>query len=452
MTRRIYEPYAYSDAARTECIWPLPDHPWSQLDGDVACEVAVIGGGYTGLSAALHLAQSGVSVTLLESEKPGWGASGRNGGFCCVGGDKLGFTKIAKRFGNDAAKAYFTTQCDAIDLVRNILDTHNIDADTHSDGELQLAHRPQAVSDLKSEAEQLRNLGVSSLFIPGDALADHGMSGTFQAGLHVRLGFALNPGKYVFGLARAAQEAGADIRAHSPVTRITREGGRYVLHATTGTLRAKKLILATNGYSSDDIPNWLRGRYMPLQSNILVTRVLSDEEIAAQGWTTDLMAYDTRNLLHYFRMLPDRRFLMGTRGNIAATPQGQLQMRGKIQRDLSALFPQWAHVETPNFWSGLVSLSRDLLPYIGPIGHWKNAWTGMNYHGNGLAMSTWAGAQLAQLAMGKTAGSKVHQSPLKRFPMAAFRRNYLHAAFLGYRLIDGPAPSSPETCNRRRTP
>ncbi len=441
MTRRIYEPYAYSNAARDECIWPLPKHAWPQLKGDTSVEVAIIGGGYTGLSAALHLAQSGVSVGVIESKTPGWGASGRNGGFCCIGGDKLGLKKIAQRFGDQAALAYFNTQCDAIDLVRNLLETHEIEADTHSDGEVQLAHRPQAIADLQREAKHMATFGVTARFIPGDALIDHGMSGQFHAGLHTPLGFALNPGKYAFGLARAAQNARADIFANSPVTQISREGASYVLHSPNGSLRAKKLIVATNGYSSDDLPDWLRGRYLPLQSNILVTRPLSDHEIIAQGWTTDLMAYDSRHLLHYFRMLPDRRFLFGTRGNVGASPAGQAQMRAQTKRDLAAMFPAWAQIETPYFWSGLVSLSRDLLPYIGPLGDWENAWAGMNFHGNGVAMGTWSGKQLARLALGKTAGSMVHQSPLRRFPLSGFRRNFLHAAVLGYRLLDGPPPS-----------
>lgn len=444
MTRRIYEPYAYSDAARAECIWPLPDHPWPRLEGDTNLEVAIIGGGYTGLSAALHLAQSGVSVGVLESETPGWGASGRNGGFCCVGGDKLGLEKIARRFGSEAAKAYFNTQRDAIDLVRTLLETHDIAADTHSDGELQLAHRPQAIAELKQEAEHMATLGIRCQLIPGEALADHGMSGQFHAGLHTPLGFALNPGKYVFGLARAAQNVGAEIFSNSPVTRISKAGADYILHSPKGTLRAKKLIVATNGYSSDDLPNWLRGRYMPLQSNILVTRPLTENEISAQGWTTDLMAYDSRNLLHYFRMLPDKRFLIGTRGNVGASPSGQAQMRAKTNRDLAALFPAWAQIETPYFWSGLISLSRDLLPYIGPLGDWDNAWAGMNYHGNGVALASWAGRRLAQHAMGKQDGpntpASIYLNRPKRFPFARHRRSLLHAGIWRYRLKDGPPP------------
>ncbi|MCI2395181.1 FAD-dependent oxidoreductase [Aliiroseovarius sediminis] len=440
MPRRIYEDYAYGDAARAECIWPLPQGHWPALEGDARAEVAIIGGGYTGLSAALHLAQAGAHVTLLEAHNPGWGASGRNGGFCCIGGDKLGIGPIRKLFGADAAHGYVTAQRAAIDLVRDLLTTHNIDADTHSDGELQLAHHPRVMSALQAEQDEWANYGVKTRLIERSDLAAKGVTGAFHGGLHVPLGFALNPGKYAAGLAEAACKAGVTVHAHSPVTNITRSEGTYLLETPTGRLTADKLILATNGYGTDGLPDWMTGRYLPLQSNILVTRPLTDEEIKAQGWTTDLMAYDSRHLLHYFRLLPDRRFLFGSRGNIRATQKTHATMRARLTREFGALFPAWAKVETPYFWSGLVSLSRDLLPYVGPIGDWENAWAGMNYHGNGVAMGTWVGAKLADMALGTCQQEPVHTRPLPRFPFPAIRRAYLYPALARYRLQDGPPP------------
>lgn len=438
MPRRIYEGYAYSDAARAECIWPLPDQTWPELTDAETTEVAIVGGGFTGLSAALHLAQSGAEVTLLEAHVPGWGASGRNGGFCCIGGDKIGLGAIRQRFGVAAAQAYFNAQRGAIDLVDDLLSTHGIDAETHSSGELQLAHRPDILPTLRAERDLWAEYGVDATLIPQQDLADQGASGTFHGGLHVPLGFALNPGRYLTGLATAAANVGALIRANSLVQSITRSGSTYKLKTPRGQLTARKLILATNGYGADGLPDWLTGRYLPLQSNILITRPLTEDEIFAQGWTTDLMAYDSRHLLHYFRLLPDRRFLFGARGNVRASAQGQAAMRARMRRDLAAMFPAWVNVETPFFWSGLVSLSRDLLPYAGPIGDWEDAWVGMNYHGNGVAMGTWVGARLADLAMGRDPLLPVHARPLPRFPLPSIRRSYLYPAILAYRLKDGP--------------
>ena len=440
MPRRIYEDYAYGDAARAECIWPRPQGDWPSLAEDAQTEVAIVGGGYTGLSAALHLAQARVQVTLLEAKTPGWGASGRNGGFCSVGGDKRGLNAIRKRFGADAALAYFNAQRAAIDLVAQLLVTHDIDADTHSDGELKLAHHPRMLADLRADQSEWAQYGVDADLIGRSELINRGMNGAFHGGLHVRVGFALNPGKYASGLANAARHAGVDVLGNSPVKKIAQANAKYVLDTPNGQLTADKIILATNGYSTDGVPDWITGRYLPVQSNILMTRPLSDAEITAQGWTTDLMAYDSRNLLHYFRLLPDRRFLFGARGNISASVQGQAAMRARLSRELGALFPAWANVDTPHFWSGLISLSRDLLPYAGPIGDWENAWAGLNYHGNGVAMATWVGARLADMALGQTSELPVHTRTLPRFPFPKLRRTYLHGAFLRYRLKDGPPP------------
>jgi len=439
--RRIYEPFAYDGAARQACSWDLPTGDWQDLQGDETAEFAIIGGGYTGLSAALHLAQAGAQgVMVLEAESPGWGASGRNGGFCCMGGAKADDAALARRFGQQAAQDFHDAQREAIDLVAQILDTHGIDAQTHSDGEVILAHRPGAVKGLKEEAAHLKARGVGSTFIPRGDLAKHGMAGPqFHGALHVPIGFALNPGKYAQGLAHAAQNAGADIRAHTPVRGIRRKNGLYILTTPKGRVTAKRLILATNGYSSDDLPGWLRARYMPVQSNIIVTRALSPDELNAQGWTTDLMAYDSRVLLHYFRLMPDGRFLFGMRGGVGAAPHDQARMHARIRKDFHRMFPAWADVETPDFWSGLACLSRGLTPYAGPIGDWHNAWAGLAYHGNGVAMGTYTGAILAKLALGNAPARHpaIMQAPLARFPLGRYRRLLLAASYRWYGMLDG---------------
>ncbi|MCI2399161.1 FAD-binding oxidoreductase [Aliiroseovarius subalbicans] len=436
--RRPYEDYAYSDAARAECFWTLPAHDWPRAQGDLTTEVVVIGAGFTGLSAALHLAQEGVQVTVLEEQIPGWGASGRNGGFCCMGGAKASPEKLAKRFGEAAAREFYNAEKAAIDLVAELLDTHNIDADTHSDGEVLLAHRPRAVDALRADADIYTALGESAQMLSKPQLDERGMAGPeFHAGLHLKLGFALNPAKYAHGLALAAQMAGADIRAHSPATKIAPQNGGFIVTTPQGRVTAKKLILATNGYSSDDLPDWLHARFLPVQSNILVTRPLTEDECAEQGWTSDLMAYDSRHLLHYFRLLPDGRFLIGTRGNVTATAQGQARMRDTTRADLARMFPAWRDVETPHFWSGLVCLARNLTPYAGPVGSWDNAWAGLAYHGNGVAMGSWTGARLADMVLGRKSPPKVHQAPLARFPLGRARRLLLRGAYHLYRWQDG---------------
>lgn len=204
-------------------------------------------------------------------------------------------------------------------------------------------------------------------------------------------------------------------------------------------LHADQVIIATNGYSSEDVPQWLTGRYMPSQSNVLVTRPLSDDELAAAGWTTDQMAYDTRNLLHYFRLMPDRRFLFGMRGGLLTGRAAERRATAKIRSDFDQIFPAWHAVETTHSWSGMVCLARDLLPFAGPVPKSKGLWAGMCYHGNGVAMGSYTGALLAQLVQGKQPEllyPKPMQAPLRRFELGRLRRAVMPFAYVGLMLAD----------------
>ena len=434
--RRIYESHAYEDGPRAGCYWAPPPDGFPPLEGDAECEFAIIGGGYVGLSAALELAGRGAHAVLLEAHAPGWGASGRNGGFCCLGGAAMGERAIARRFGQAAAEEFFRIERAAIDLVAETLERHGIAADTHSDGEMLLAHRPGARRILQEEAALYARHGIAHRLLGPEELAEEGMAGPFHGGLHVSLGFALDPAKYAHGLARAARAAGADIRARSPVLSVRRENGRFALQTPKGRLRARRLIVATNGYSSEDVPAALAGRYLPLQSNIIVTRPLSAEERARAGWHADLMAYDSRILLHYFRLLPNGRFLFGRRGALTAGPRAQRRMRATVIRHFRAMFPAWKDVEVTHFWSGLVNLAADRMPHVAPLEGWEGAWAAMAFHGNGVALGSWAGRQAARAALDGAPVPAALAAPLPRWPLGRARRLLLAPALGWYMLRD----------------
>lgn len=428
--QRLYEPYAYSDAPLEACVWnDVPDlAPRPALESLQRCDVAIIGGGFTGLSAALHLAERGVDVRVLEAQRIGWGASGRNGGFCCLGGGKISSAGLIKQYGEDARQSYHDAEKSAVALVADLLTRHDIRADRQSRGETVLAHTKRAMAALRQERPLLkRDYGVTPTLHEADELRGLGMGGRFHGGLTLPIGFGLNPRKYVQGLVRAAEANGATLHDASPVTAIKQNSG-FTLTIPTGTLTAKRLILATNGYSSEDIPDWLRARYLPLQSNVLATRPLTNEELAAQGWTTDQMAYDTRHLLHYFRLLPDRRFLFGMRGGVYATPRAMARLKRKIHDDFNAMFPAWKHVERPYFWNGLVCLARNRTPFVGPIPEMPGAFAGLAYHGNGVAMGSYAGRLLADLAQGTSPDCPYpppFAAPPRAFPFGRHRRALL---------------------------
>ena len=438
--RRIYSDYAYGPGPRDNCWWDetISAPAWPILNGSVEAEVAIIGGGFTGISAALHLAQSGVKVAVLEAESPGWGASGRNGGFCCLGGSKLSSAAMRRRFGDLATDTYQAGEIAAVTLVRDLLDRFEIDADTHSRGETQLAHSPRAMQRLRAEATDLARTGNEVDLLEADQLAEQGLNGAFYGALTTPVGFGLNPRKYLFGLSQSAQVAGVQLFQRSGVTRITQRDGKHVIATLNGTLRASQVIIATNGYSSEDLPTWLAGRYMPTQSTAMVTRPLSEDELQKQGWFSDQMAYDSRNLLHYFRLMPDRRFLFGMRGGLLSSARSEKAIRSKLRHDFDQMFPAWNEVETTHCWSGMVSLSRNLVPFVGPIPDVKGMFAGLCYHGNGVAMGTYAGRLLSDLVLGQTSDLPFSAAitSMPRFPLGRFRRLLMPPAYAALGLMD----------------
>ncbi len=425
--RRVFPAHTYGEGPRAACFWAAtvatPDDPMAE--GAITCDVAVIGAGFTGLSAALHLAQAGQDVRVFEAKSPGWGASGRNGGFCCLGGSAASDAMLRRMHGEEARRDWRATEKAAVETVRHLIARHGIEADTHSEGETLLAHSARAAAGFAARAARIEaDYGVTPALVAREGLAQAGMRGPFHAALTTPIGFALNPLKYALGLAGAARRAGARLHAQSPVTAI-RRGGAFQLTTPKACITARRLIVATNGYSSDDLPDWLRARYLPTQSNVIVTRPMSDDELAAQGWTTRQMCYDDRFFLHYFRLMPDNRMLFGMRGGLFSSARFDARMHRTTRAHFEAMFPEWCHVETPHSWNGLLSIAPDLTPYAGPIPEMPGAFAALSYHGNGVAMASHAGAILADLAMDRTPRPRypqIMQKPPRRWPLGRFRR------------------------------
>ncbi len=440
--KRIYGEFAYGDAPRDRCWWDQtcdsPSRP--ALGGDQRCDVAIIGGGFTGLSAALQLAQAGVKAIVLESRYVGWGASGRNGGFCCLGGGRLGDAALDRRVGRTDRLAFRAAELAAIEYVADVVARHNIDIDRHSEGETELAHRPRDMEDLGARIGTIKeNYGLTATVIEKKDLADHGLAGPFHGALTIPAGFALNPRKYINGLADAAEVAGAIIHYNTPALEIRHTAAGYDLHTPNGILQADKVIVATNGYSSEDIPGWLAGRFMPAQSSVIVTRPLTEDELSRAGWTSDQMVFDTRHLLHYFRLMPDRRMLFGMRGGLMTGAGAEGRAIARVRRDFDSTFPDWTHVETPFGWSGMVCLARDQMPFAGRIPGQANLFASLCYHGNGVAMGSYCGALLADVVLDRPAMGPypaIMQRPLTRFELGPLRRAIMPLAYLGFALAD----------------
>jgi len=443
--RQFYEAAAY-DPAWPASHWaekaPLP--ALAPLQGEARAEVAVIGAGYAGLNAALVLARDhGADVAVLEAAQPGWGASGRNGGFCCLGGAKLDDVAVVARHGMQGARDWRAYQRRAIAHVAGLLEAEGIEARQGPEGEALLAHSPSAFAAMRTAAEAEAALhGTAPRLIPAGALAEQGLAGPgfFGAALGAE-GFPLNPMRYVQGLERAAIATGARIYGQSPVRRLEAVQGGWRLTTPGGSLIAAKVLIAGNGYAPEDLQPWLSGRTLPVFSAILVTRPLTEAERSAQGFTSPLMAYDSRHLLHYFRHLPDGRFLFGMRGGLSARPRAEAATLARLRKHFEALFPAWKGAQTETAWSGLACLTGSLAPYVGPVPGAPGLFAAFGWHGNGVAAASLGGAEAARLIAGAPATlPALLTTPPRRFPLPRLRKLALRAAYAGYALRDGPLP------------
>jgi glycine/D-amino acid oxidase-like deaminating enzyme len=442
--KHLYHPSALDPENPVKSWWrdslaaPPPDY--SELEGDQQADIVIIGGGFTGLSASYHLAKEhGIKAIVLERAYPGWGASGRNGGFCCMGSSRVSWLDMPKKFGDEAARAFWRVQRDSVHLVSDLIAQCGLDVDKTGHGELALAHKPAMLADLREEAAYMNKFyGADERALDQPELFARGLrSPSFHGAIWNPVGFGLNPFKYVTGLAAAAARNGARIFATSPVTGWLREGTRHRLKTPKGSVLAGKVLIATNGYTPEDLHPDFGGRVLPALSSIVVTRPLTPAEQDAQGWTSTDPVYDLLKLLHYFRLLPDGRLMFGGRGGLAADSRSLERQSLSVEAAMRRYFPAWAEVEITHRWSGFVALASDLVPHVGAWDEEPGAYFALCYHGNGVAMASWSGrAAAALIAGGKDERPDFTRRPPPRFPLPFLRPLYLRAAYLGYGVKD----------------
>lgn len=360
-------------------------------------DVAVIGAGFTGVSAALELAKQGASVALLERHTVGWGASGRNGGMATTG-LAIGFGTAVKRYGNSRAVEMFNEYNDAIDTIEKLVGDHGIDCNYSRYGKLSLAFHPSHYDGMLRSQELLATLADHHVrVIPKSDIHSEIGSDFYHGAMLDPMGAGLHVGKFVHGLAGAAADAGAFICENAGVTELKRISGTvHDVHTTRGITRAKQVLVATSGYTGGITP-WLQRRVIPVGSFIIVTEPLSDE-VVNRILPNRRMASDSKMLTYYFRITPDNRLLFGGRARFAlSSPDSDVKSGEILHKAMTELFPYLANTRVDYTWGGLVDLSMDQIVHAGIH---DGVFYSLNYSGHGVQMATHMGKKMVQYMAG----------------------------------------------------
>lgn len=383
---------AASYYAATRAVDPVASPP---LAGSHRADVCVVGGGITGCSAALHLAERGYRVILLEAESIGWGASGRSGGQVLPG---LGtdMAVVARDLGREGAREVFAMTREALALTAARVHRHAIPCDLRF-GAVHAAVRPRHLRELAAMQETLaRDFGYDEpQWLDRAALAERVRSERYLGGLREPGAAHLHPLNYTLGLARAAVQAGAVVHEGSPVRRLT-PGQPAVVETPGGRVEAQFVVLAGNAYLAGDLLPALRGRLMPVGNYIIATAPLDEAQVAATLPGGDAVS-DANFVLDYYRLSADRRMLYG--GEVSYNGRAPQRLRERLADKLGRLFPPLAGVPVAYCWGGRVGITLNRAPDFGRVG--ANLYYAQGYSGQGMALAGLAGRLLAEAIGGQ---------------------------------------------------
>jgi len=369
-------------------------------------DFAIIGGGFTGLSAARTLAKQGANVVVLEANTIGWGASSRNGGMTLTG-LKPSMQIVFTKYGREIAQSLFQCSLDSVSAVEEIVREENIDCGFSRYGHLLTAHKPAHFEGFKKEVDfmakefnhQVRL--VSQKDLKSEIGSDH-----YYGALVDEVSGGLNPAQYVTGLARAAEKAGAALHARARVSKLERRGKRFFIQTERGSLEADSVLVGTSGYTSS-VTKKLQKKIIPIGSFIIATERLSDD-LAQELSPRNRMIFNSLHYLNYFRLW-DNRMIFGGRAAFFPENKNTIARSAEIlRREMVRVYPQLKDTKVDYVWGGTLDFAFDMMTHVGES---DGIYYSLGYAGHGVAMATY---------LGKTVAEAMLKGNIKEHPFAQF--------------------------------
>ncbi len=378
---------------------PADDGP---IESDTEVDVVIIGAGFTGLTTAIFLAQEhGIKATVLEANRVAWGCSTRNGGQAQCASGRLKRSQWIQRWGLDVALKMHQECIEGMENFKELI--KDIDCDPQPGGHLYIAHRARVMPTLEKEAELLRNaFGYNARILDADTVRNEWVNDREAHGaMHEPEGIGVHAAKLAFGYIRKARNLGATIHPSSPVLSWETKGGYHYLRTPGGVVKAKAVGVATGGYTSNSLHKEFKNRLLPILSNSVVTRPLTDDEIKMCNFHTRQVLTDTRVLRNYYRLLPDNRLQIGSRSAITGRHAPEKKYEDMLRQAMRRKFPELAGIAIEYSWWGWVDVSHDMMPRIVQPDPKQTIYYALGYGGNGVMYSSQAGRRMAQWIAGK---------------------------------------------------